>query len=217
MKNIYLLDIEGANTANVKYVLQNDFRIITIKKPSQIEEDKPNIIMPGNGAFGYYISFLKDNKWETILSSIINKKNGGKLLSICSGFQALGNSSEESKDIEGLKLINHSFYNVNKNFNSGLIINIGRKEIEEVKDFLKLNDLNFDHKLIENNPYFVHGYAAKLNYESFKKDNKHCYLFTKINNEKLLAGIISSNFCGTQFHPELSGRLWKEFMITFFK
>ena len=64
MKKIYLLDIQGANTANVKYTLQNEFEIISIKKPSEIIEKNPNIVLPGNGSFGYYVSFLKHNKWK---------------------------------------------------------------------------------------------------------------------------------------------------------
>ena len=67
MKKIYLLDIQGTNTANVKYSLQKEFEIISIKKPSQITENNPNIVLPGNGSFGYYVAFLNKHKWKNLL------------------------------------------------------------------------------------------------------------------------------------------------------
>ena len=129
-------------------------------------------------------------------------------------------SSEESYGVEGLKLIDYSFKNLKKYFNSDLIINIGRKYIYETEIGLKFKDLGFNEKLIENfttRPYFVHGYASELDYKSMNQKNQYCYIFTEIRKTKILAGIFSENFCATQFHPELSGSEWKEFMIRFFK
>lgn len=220
MKKIYLIDIEGTNTANIKYTLQDYFRIVPIKNSKEVEEENPNIIMPGNGSFGYYVSFLKKNKWGPKLYEIINKRNSGKLFCICSGFQVLGTNSEESSSIEGLNLINYSFHSLSKTFSSDLIINIGRKKIFISEKGLKFNDLGFNKEVnIDNlmSPYFVHGYAAKLNQNNIFNQTNYCYLYTKVNNEKILSGLISDNFCATQFHPELSGRYWKEFMIRFFK
>ena len=220
MKKIYLLDIEGANTANIKFTLEKNFKVILIKKPKDIKEEKPNIILPGNGSFGHYIAFLKANNWVVKIESIINNKDQGKLFCICSGFQVLGKKSEESIGIEGLKLIDLDFYNLNKNFKYNLVINIGRKEIFELEDGLRFEELELikEQKISKlMRPYFVHGYGAKFISGSNKINNKYCYLYTNINKEKILAGIISKSFCATQFHPELSGGLWKEFMINFFK
>ena len=220
MKKIYLIDIEGTNTANIKYTLQDYFRIVPIKNSKEVDEENPNIIMPGNGSFGYYVSFLKKNKWGRKLYEIINKRNSGKLFCICSGFQVLGINIEESSSIEGLNLINYSFHSLSKTFSSDLIINIGRKKIFILEEGLKFNDLEFNKEVnIDNlmNPYFVHGYAAKLNQINISNQTNYCYLYTKVNDEKILSGLISDNFCATQFHPELSGRFWKEFMIRFFK
>ena len=58
---------------------------------------------------------------------------------------------------------------------------------------------------------------AELDFEQANKNKKFCYLYYEINKQKLLAGILSENFCATQFHPELSGDLWQQFMINFFK
>ena len=59
-KKIYLIDIKGANTANINNSLKNNFDIQSIKNPLEIEDKKPNIVLPGNGSFGYYVSFLKE-------------------------------------------------------------------------------------------------------------------------------------------------------------
>ena len=116
MRKIFLIDIEGTNKANIVFCLKNDFKIILIKEPNQILDEKPNLILPGNGSFGYYVSFLKENKWSSILSSIIKRKGNGKLFSICSGFQALGLSSDESPGFDGLNLINYEL-KASKNLN----------------------------------------------------------------------------------------------------
>ena len=220
MKKIYLLNIEGANTANVKFSLEKNFEVVLIKKPEQISEEKPNIILPGNGSFGHYIAFLKKNNWAIKIESILNKEDEGKLFCICSGFQVLGKRSEESVEIEGLKLIDYAFERLNKNLKTDLVINIGRKEIFEFQGGLKVEETGIIHKQKIRKlmrPYFVHGYGAKFFPESNKINDKYCYLYTNINKEKFLAGIISKSFCATQFHPELSGGLWKEFMINFFR
>ena len=218
-KKIYLIDIKGANTANINNSLKNNFDIQSIKNPLEIEDKKPNIVLPGNGSFGYYVSFLKENNWKLKLKEIINGEECGKLICICSGFQALGFKSEESIGFEGLGLIDYNFHSLNNYFKSPLIINIGRKSIYESDEGLKLKDLKFTkYTNIKDlmNPYFVHGFAAKLKTNCTKGIKKYCYLFNKVNEHKLLSGIISNNLCATQFHPELSGILWKEFMIRFF-
>ncbi len=219
MERIYILDIKGTNTANITNTLENIFNIKTIKTPEEIKDKKPNIVLPGNGSFGYYVNFLRQNQWELKLKEIINNESSGKLFCICSGFQVLGFSSEESIGIKGLGLIDCTFKSLNNYFNHPLIINIGRKSIYESSNSTRLKDLNFIKKQnISNlmNPYFVHGYAAKFKNPLKKKEKKCCYLINMINNEELLAGIISNNFCATQFHPELSGKLWKDFIISFF-
>ena len=82
-----------------------------------------------------------------------------------------------------------------------MIINIGRKKLLEADYGQSINSFKFSKKLniSSNNPYFVYGYAAKLNPELAPNYKKYCYLYSKINNTKFLAGIISEDFCATQF------------------
>ena len=219
MKKIYLLDIKGTNTANILNTLKDNFNVQIISHSFEIKEQNPSIVLPGNGSFGYYVDFLRQNEWRSILKEIIYKENSGKLLCICSGFQVLGISSEESPGVNGLGLIDCTFHSLNNYFNSPLIINIGRQKIYESTNSLKLKQLKFTNHLNLTdlmNPYFVHGYAAELKNQYIKERKNFCYLFNKINNKQLMAGIISNNFCATQFHPELSGIFWKEFMVKFF-
>ena len=173
MKKIYLLNIKGSNTANINNTLKNNFNIYSIKSPIEIEDKKPNIVLPGNGSFGYYVNFLNENNWKLKLKEIINSEDNGKLLCICSGFQALGFKSDESIGSEGLGLIDYNFHSLNNYFKSPLIINIGRKRIYESNEGLNLKDLKFTKNInIKDlmNPYFVHGFGAKLN--SISKENQ---------------------------------------------
>lgn len=218
MKNLYLIDIQGSNIANVKYAFQNKFQIKYIKKPSDIIDPYPYVVLPGNGSFNHYVNFLNSTNWEGKFKEIIfNKK--GKLLTICSGFQVLGKSSDESPNIKGLSLFDLKFKNIISIDNSSLEINIGRKEINEVNGNLSYLALDFTNKVAFNKirfPYFIHGYAAEL--RDTKELNLHncSYLYSLIGRRKILAGILSNNFCGTQFHPELSGSEWRKFMLEFF-
>ena len=157
---------------------------------------------------------------ERFLKNIIENKDKGKLFSICSGFQSLGKISDESKGIKGLELIDYSFHSLKNYFNTNLVINIGRKKIFELNGTRSFKDLRIEKKIPFENyykPYFVHGYGAELDCNQTNDNNDFCYLYFEINKQKLLAGILSENFCATQFHPELSGDLWQQFMIKFFK
>ena len=218
MKNLYIIEIEGSNIANVKYAFQNEFKIKLIKQPKEIEDINPNIILPGNGSFSHYISFLEKNNWKDIFENIIFN-NSGKLITICSGFQSLGESSNESPGIKGLGIINMKFEEILKLSESSLQINIGRKQIFKLEkktindDLTFLNSCSFENI---NYPFFVHGFTSSLNDHSkdFKLKKFTC-LYSLIDDSKILAGLISNNFCGTQFHPELSGESWRSFMLEF--
>lgn len=219
MKNLYLIDIEGSNIANVKYAFQNEFNIKLIKQPKEVEDLYPNIVLPGNGAFSHYISFLENNNWKNFFEDIIFN-NCGKLLAICSGFQSLGESSNESPGIKGLGIIKIKFEEVLQLNESSLQINIGRKKIYKLEQNSINDDLNylnsFPFEKI-NYPFFVHGFASNIN--NYSKDLNFCEctcLYSLIDESKILAGLISNNFCGTQFHPELSGDSWRLFMLKFF-
>ena len=217
MKNLYLIEIEGSNIANVVHALKNDFNIIFVKSPNEIKEKYPKLILPGNGSFNHYISFLFENGWKKIFEEIIFE-NKGKLITICSGFQALGISSKESPNISGLGLLDMHFDNVANLEKKGLVINIGRKKIFDLNIELKFDDLRFLNSLSLENlslPYFVHGYASKIDSLKINNFKKYSCLYTIVGEQKILAALISENFCGTQFHPELSGSKWCQFMLMF--
>ena len=83
----------------------------------------------------------------------------------------------------------------------------------------QLKDFKFSKEFIISdlsNPYFVHGFAAKINIGSMKRKSNYCYFSCKIYEQEFLAAIISNNFCATQFHPELSGIVWRKFLKRFF-
>lgn len=217
MKNLYLIEIEGSNIANVVHALKNDFNITFVKSPNEIKDKYPKLILPGNGSFNHYISFLFENGWQKIFEEIIFE-NKGKLITICSGFQALGISSKESPNVRGLGLFDMNFDNVANLEKKGLLINIGRKEIFDLKMDLKFNDLSFLNNIALENisyPYFVHGFATRIDSLEINKFRKYSCLYANIGEQKILAALVSESFCGTQFHPELSGCKWCQFMLRF--
>lgn len=217
MKRVNIVKIEGTNSANVIQSLSDRFEIVEITSPSEINDDKPLLILPGNGNFKHYVETLEKNKWREYLKGIVASEIDGRLISICSGFQVLGKCSDESPGVKGLNILEHKFEAISGALGSKLVINIGRKKIavEEVQTTNNCKEIknNLQAKGLDM-PYFVHGYAARLDLRA-ESNAEYCYLKSYIGEHSIVAGILTKNIMATQFHPELSGYKWKEFMVEF--
>lgn len=217
MRKIFLVKVEGTNSANVIQSFSENFETVEVVSPSEINTENPIIILPGNGSFKHYVDTLKKHKWEDYLSKIVNKEIDAKLLSICSGFQVLGNYSDESPNVQGLNILDFKFESITGALGSKLVINIGRKKISIAKNTYNFNGNHIDVNFLQQGldmPYFVHGYAAKLD-SNVKLNEDYCYLKAEIGEHEVIAGVINNHIMATQFHPELSGTKWREFMVEF--
>ena len=146
------------------------------------------IILPGVGAFG---DCMKNLEATGLIPTIKQEISLGKpILGICIGMQILFAGSEESPNVDGLKIF------------GGLVRKI-------CADNLKIphmgwNSIKFgDSKLfkgLSGEPYyyFVHSYHAV-------PDDKNIIAATTTYGEVVTAAIEFENIFATQFHPEKSG------------
>ena len=145
--------------------------------------------MPGVGAFKAYMNALNKNKFPFYLREFITKKDK-KLLGICIGMQVFFDSSEENKNVEGLKIFSG---NIRKNTEG---LNIGYKQIFKDKKNISTYLSNHLHK---KEFYFTHGFNVET---KFKFDEIY---FAKLGKLEYCSFIKYKNIYGCQFHPELSG------------
>ena len=136
-----------------------------------------------------YVNQLKDSITKFVVS-------GRTLFGICLGFQLLFEEGCEGGAIsKGLGLIKGKVEDSSTVYGSnpfnGRSLNIGWRKVSS-----PMYNLDIDQKYF----YFVHRYIVR------KSKSKITPIISKIDNEKsFLAGIVSENVYGFQFHPEKSG------------
>lgn len=146
------------------------------------------IILPGVGAFG---DCMKNLEATGLIPTIKQEISSGKpLLGICVGLQILFAGSEESPEVDGLKIF------------SGRVkkIRAGNLKIPHMGwNSIKFDDAKLFARLSgEPYFYFVHSYHAA-------PDDKNIIAATTTYGEKVTAAIEFENIFATQFHPEKSG------------
>ena len=162
-------------------------------------ERADKLILPGVGAFG---DCMKNLAATGLIPTIVREVAAGKpILGICVGLQILFAGSEESPNVDGLKIFD------------GYVRRI-------CADGLKIphmgwNSIHFgDSKLfagLSGEPYFyfVHSYHAA-------PDDTNLIAATTTYGESVTAALERGNIFATQFHPEKSGdvglRVLKNFL-----
>jgi len=162
-------------------------------------ERADKLILPGVGAFG---DCMKNLEATGLIPTIEREVSAGKkILGICVGLQILFAGSEESPNVDGLKIFGGR---VKKIQADGLKIpHMGWNSIKfgDSKLFAGLNS--------EPYFYFVHSYHAA-------PDDKKIIAATTTYGEEVTAALERENIFATQFHPEKSGdvglRVLKNFL-----
>ena len=151
------------------------------------------IILPGVGAFG---DCMKNLEATGLIPTIKQEISSGKpLLGICVGLQILFAGSEESPNVDGLKIFSGRV----KRIRAGnlKIPHMGWNSVSIRNEELGIRNL---FKGIDDNSYFyfVHSYHAA-------PDDKKIIAATTTYGETVTAAIEFENIFATQFHPEKSG------------
>ena len=170
-----------------------------ITSEPEVIADSDALILPGVGAFGDAMNYLRKN---FLIEPLLNfAKTGKPFLGICLGMQLLFTESEEFGNHKGLNLIDGKilkFPQKNKNGEVNRIPQISWNQIflNSTVTWNKspLKDLEDGDYM-----YFVHSYYAeptKLN---------SILSFTDFGGIRYASSTIYENIIGMQFHPEKSG------------
>jgi glutamine amidotransferase len=164
-----------------------------IDSPSQIA-DFNGVILPGVGAFGPAIDFLKSKGFD---KAICDYASSGKMIyGICLGFQLFFTKGYENGKYEGLNLVSGEVKKFKFKDNILKVPHMGWNNIEILdgisakKMFNALSDREFF--------YFIHSYYA------IPTDLQIISSFCSYEI-KFCSSIAYKNIWGSQFHPEKSG------------
>ena len=194
---IGIIDIGISNIKNICrffHKINQDYLIIGSKK----DFDKINLlVLPGVGSFGAGMNKLNEVDYSNDIISHVKK--GKMLLGVCLGMQLMMDSSDESKEINGLGLIKKNIKRIKYNKNQKKI-HVGWNEVK----FICQNN-NIFYSLDNKTFYFTHSYHLN-NLDS------NITATTSFNNNQIVSFFAKDNIIGCQFHLELSGRNGYELM-----
>ena len=185
---IILIDYGVGNLYSVAKAVASVGGDVKISNSADDLKCADKIILPGVGAFGDCMKNLE----ATGLIPTIKREvaNGKKILGICVGLQILFAGSEESPNVDGLKIFDGQV----KRIKAGdlKIPHMGWNSIKfgGSKLFAGLSDAPYF--------YFVHSYHAL-------PEDKKIIAATTDYGEKITAAVEFENIFATQFHPEKSG------------
>ena len=159
--------------------------IVTNSKEALEQADQ--IVLPGVGAFGDCMKNLNATGLIPAIKDQISR--GKKFLGICVGLQILFESSEESPDVEGLKILEGKVKKIDAP---------GLKVPHMGWNSINARDLEVFKGLKTPYVYFVHSYHAIPR-------NPNLIIARAVYSKSITAAVRWKNVTATQFHPEKSG------------
>ena len=198
MKDVAIIDYKMSNLHSVEAACRKvGLSCLTTNNHDKIMNSKA-AILPGVGAFGPAISFLKKSGLDCCIKDFV--ETGKPFIGICLGMQLLFESSEEFGHHKGLGLVKGKV----KKFQFQKLRNLKYPIPQVGWNKIKKENLDWKGTLLENNNngdflYFVHSHYVE------PKESKIILSTTTYNNKKYCSSINDKNIFATQFHPEKSG------------
>lgn len=155
-------------------------------------------ILPGVGAFGDAMQYLRETKLDEVTKAYA--ASGKPMLGICLGMQLLFTESEEYGTNEGLNLLPGKVVRFSGDYK---IPHMGWNKLS----FLQEQSPLFS-GLTEGHVYFVHSFHAK-------PEQASDLLATTDYHQQVTAIVGRGNVFGMQFHPEKSGELGMQLLGSF--
>lgn len=197
---IAIIDYDAGNIRSVEKAFNflGHETVVTRDKDILLSADK--VILPGVGSFGDAMDKLNNYKLVPVIEEICQKKT--PFMGICLGLQLLFKSSEESKGVSGLGILDGEIVRFSDEF--GLKIpHIGWNSLEISKDGRLFKDISN-----QSYVYFVHSYYLKAKDEAIVKA-------TSSYGNLIHASVEKDNIFACQFHPEKSGEVGLKLLSNF--
>ena len=197
---IAIVDYDAGNLKSVEKALKLLGEEVTVTRESSVLLSADRVILPGVGAFGEAMANLRKFGLDETLRQVTAQ--GTPLMGICLGMQLLFESSEETPDVEGLKIL------------PGKILRI------PAAPGLKIPHMGWNSihitpgsRLFAGLPegayvYFVHSYYLKAGTEDIVAASTEY-------GTHIHAAVESKNVCGCQFHPEKSSSVGLQILKNF--
>jgi glutamine amidotransferase len=179
---IGILNLEINNIKSIFNASKIISKSYLINHIDDYQNDTDVLILPGNGKFIQGMKSILNKKFDLLIKNHL--ANNKKLIGICLGMQLMMGSSEESKGVEGLNLIEGSVKIIPEN--------------QFKIPLLGWYDVIFDENFFEKNIFFFN------NKYSVNTTSKDIILGTIM--DKLTVFIKKKNIYGLQFHPEKSSK-----------
>ncbi len=197
---IAIIDYDAGNLKSVEkaFAFLGQEAVITRDFHEILNADK--VILPGVGAFGVAMEYLKKYDLIKVIQEVVAKET--PFLGICLGLQLLFEGSEESQGVEGLGILPGEILRIPDGPDLK-VPHIGWNSLE----------LTNNGRLFEGmgeNPYvyFVHSYYLKAREEGIVKAKT--YYGTEIH-----ASVEKDNVFACQFHPEKSSTVGLKILENF--
>lgn len=197
---VAVIDYDAGNIKSVEKALLSLGQEVTITRDGEKILHAERVILPGVGAFGDAMKKLHTYGLVEVIRKCVDR--GVPFLGICLGLQLLFESSEESPQAEGLRIL------------EGRIARIPSGDGLKVSH-IGWNNLNFPRqsRMFEGidegaYAYFVHSYYLQASDESI-------VTATADYGVKIHASVEKGNVFACQFHPEKSSDVGMRILSNF--
>ena len=197
---IAIIDYDAGNIRSVEnacnYIGQET--VVTRDRDAILGADK--VILPGVGSFGDAMDKLKKYNLIGTIEEVCSNKT--PFMGICLGLQLLFKSSDETKGVPGLGILDGEVLRIPDA--PGLKIpHIGWNSLEIKSDGRLFKDITN-----QSYVYFVHSYYLKAQEESIVKASTEygCHIHASVEKDNIFA---------CQFHPEKSGDVGLKILSNF--
>tara|TARA_Y100000739_G_scaffold21484_1_gene16839 strand:- start:374 stop:991 length:618 start_codon:yes stop_codon:yes gene_type:complete len=198
MPTIAVLDYGIGNLRSAQKALERAGADAVLTSQAKVIKEAAGVVLPGVGNFGTCVEALRTTGLDRVALDAIQSRR--PFLGICIGMQLLFEGSEESPNHQGLgvlsgevRILPESVKRPQMQWNA---IHV-RKDSQILK--------GLDRKWL----YFVHSYAVDLS------PNNEIVAATCSYGNDVVAAVQSENVFATQFHPEKSSDVGKEFLVNF--
>lgn len=197
---IAIIDYDAGNIRSVENAFNylGQETIVTRDKDILLNADK--VVLPGVGSFGDAMDKLNKYGLVSIINDVCDKKT--PFLGICLGLQLLFKSSDETKGVSGLGILDGEIVRIPDA--PGLKVpHIGWNSLDIVPDGKLFKDIA-DQSYV----YFVHSYYLKAKDEAIVKASTEygCHIHASVEKDNVFA---------CQFHPEKSGDVGLKILSNF--